>query len=65
MKKKYDVKTDALYIDLKSGKVYQSIKVKPNILVDINKKGEVLGIEILDASITAPKKIRKAAKRKK
>ena len=50
MKVKYDPKTDALYIDLANGTYEKTKKVTDSILVDMTKKGKVLGIEILDAS---------------
>ena len=47
---KYDRKTDALYIDIASGKYEKTNKVTESILVDVTSEGKVLGIEILDAS---------------
>ena len=61
MKIRYDKKVDAMYIKLAKGKYNSTRKVSDVILVDEDKKGKVLGIEILDATknITAfdPKKI--------
>lgn len=50
MKVTYDQKVDALYIELKPGVCGRTEKVTDDILVDVNKKGKVIGIEILDAS---------------
>ncbi len=50
MKITYDKKVDALYIELKAGAYDRTKKVTGDILVDINKRGKILGIEILDAS---------------
>lgn len=50
MKIHYDPKVDAVYIDLAKGKYEVSRKISDSILVDEDKKGKVLGIEILDAS---------------
>jgi len=47
---RYNKKQDALYIDLAQGTYDVSKKITDSILVDITKKGKVLGIEILDAS---------------
>lgn len=47
---KYDKKVDAVYIDLAKGKYEASRKISDSIVVDEDKKGKVLGIEILDAS---------------
>lgn len=50
MKTKYDKKTDAVYIELAKGKYEVSRKISDAIVVDEDKKGKVLGIEILDAT---------------
>lgn len=50
MKITYDKKIDALYIELKTGVYDRTKKVTGDILVDINKRGKIIGIEILDAS---------------
>ena len=50
MKITYDEKVDAMYIKLRTGRYDHSKKVTDDILVDVNQKGEVLGLEILDAS---------------
>ena len=47
---KYDKKIDAAYIELAKGKYEVSRKISDSIVVDEDKKGKVLGIEILDAS---------------
>ena len=52
---KYDSKEDAVYFELAKGKYNKSRKVSESILVDEDKKGKVLGIEILDASVNMPK----------
>lgn len=50
MKITYDKKVDAMYIKLRKGSYDHTKKVTDDILVDVSKKGEVLGLEILDAS---------------
>lgn len=49
MKISYDPKVDAMYIAFKKGKYDRTKKVSDEILVDVSKNGDVLGIEILDA----------------
>ena len=49
MQKKYDARADAVYITLKKGKVYKT-KKHGLCLVDYDKKGNALGIEILNYS---------------
>lgn len=54
MKIKYDPKVDALYICLAKGKYFSSMKASDNILVDKNSRGNVLGIEVLEAKKSIP-----------
>ncbi|OGH10176.1 MAG: hypothetical protein A2152_03780 [Candidatus Levybacteria bacterium RBG_16_35_6] len=49
MKLQYDSKQDIIYIDLSKGKYNKTRKISDAILVDEDKSGKVLGIEILDA----------------
>lgn len=50
MKITYDKKVNAMYIKLRAGRYDHSKKVTDDILVDVTKNGEVLGLEVLDAS---------------
>jgi len=50
MKIRYDKQVDAMYIELAKGKYDGTRKVSDVILVDEDKNGKVLGIEILDAT---------------
>ncbi|MBI2621485.1 MAG: DUF2283 domain-containing protein [Candidatus Levybacteria bacterium] len=54
MKIRYDSKVDAMYIKLAEGKYDSTRKVSDVILVDEDKNGKVLGIEILDATENIP-----------
>lgn len=56
MKITYDKIADAMYIYLSKAKVFRTIKMNETCLVDIDKKGKVLGIEILSASSQISKK---------
>ena len=56
MKISYDKIADAMYIYLRKGKVAKTIKVKSGFLVDVDKKGGVLGIEMLNVSRQIPKR---------
>ncbi len=46
----YDSESDVLYIIAKDGKEDSFVEVVPGINVELNEKGEVIGIEILNAS---------------
>ncbi len=52
----YDKKTDVLWFNIKSGPEEEYREVTPGISVELGKNGELLGIEILDASkVLGPK----------
>ncbi len=46
----YDQTADAMYIKLKEGVFGRNEEVSEGIILDLSKKGQLLGIEILDAS---------------
>lgn len=50
MKVSYDKSVDAKYVTIKSGKVSETKPLNEWLFVDLNKKGQILGVEILDAS---------------
>ena len=50
MKITYDKITDAMYIYLNKTKVFKTVKMADRLLVDVDREGKILGIEILDAS---------------
>ena len=52
----YDKIADAIYIYLKKGKIFKTIKMKDRLIVDTDKDGKILGMEILSASAQVPKR---------
>ena len=50
MKAIYDPKTDTLSLELTSGPVAESDEDKPGVILDYDKDGNLIGIEVLDAS---------------
>lgn len=46
----YDSKSDTIYIVAKRGTEEEFVEIVPGINVEIDEKGEVIGIEILNAS---------------
>ncbi len=54
MKLNYDKKTDSLYLELRKGKYDRSKKISDGVLVDFDKTGKVLGIEVLAAKDIMP-----------
>ncbi len=50
MKIKYDTTADAIYFTLRDGIVDKTISVSDLVHIDVDKNGETLGIELLEAS---------------
>jgi len=50
MRIRYDEKVDALYIRLQESRYYESDEIKEGFVLDYDKDGNIIGIEILDAS---------------
>ncbi|MBI2453996.1 MAG: DUF2283 domain-containing protein, partial [Parcubacteria group bacterium] len=46
----YDAQEDALYLGVKSGLEEEFVEVAPGVGVELDKQGNVIGIEILNAS---------------
>lgn len=61
MKFEYDKDVDAAYVylghPLKNGEVKKTIELNENIILDFDKKGKLLGMEILNASKVMNKKM--------
>lgn len=56
MKIQYDKTADALYLNLKKGKTAKTIKMKNRLLVDVDRGGNIVGIEVLNVSAHIPRK---------
>jgi len=50
MKIKYNKETDIVYISFSSLKIAESDQEKPGIILDYSDNGQIVGIEILNAS---------------
>ena len=50
MKIEYSKDDDALYIRLREAQIEDSIDIEEGVTVDLDEKGHIVGIEILDAS---------------
>jgi uncharacterized protein YuzE len=49
MKISLDPKADALYIKFQDGKFFRNKKIDNDTIIDLDKKGRLLGIELLNA----------------
>jgi len=54
MKVKYDKEVDILYIQFSDKKVGESDEEKPGIILDYDNDGNIIGIEVLNASKKMP-----------
>ena len=52
----YDKEVDALNVSLRTGVVAKTLEIAPEILLDMDKRGNTLSIEILGASDKIGKK---------
>jgi uncharacterized protein YuzE len=50
MKIEYSKNIDALYIKLRDARIVDSMDIEEGVTVDLDEKGHIVGIEILDAS---------------
>ena len=53
----YDKDADAMYIELRNGKFAKNKKVNEDIILDLDKQGKVLGIELLSVSKNLPNEV--------
>jgi uncharacterized protein YuzE len=50
MKIEFDKEADAVYIELNAGEFATNKKIDSNTVIDLDKNGKILGIEIVNAS---------------
>lgn len=55
MKITYDKIASAAYMTLRKGKVTKTVEMSENVIIDLDKKGNLVGIEMLNASNQLPK----------
>ncbi len=51
MKIQYDKIADAMYIRLRDGKIKGTVKFNDRMMIDVDQKGDAIGVELLDASL--------------
>lgn len=47
---KYDKESDIIYIQFSENKIVESDEDKPGVILDYGENGEIVGIEVLNAS---------------
>lgn len=50
MNVKYDIVANAVYMNVSDGKIARTLELEDELLVDVDARGQIVGIEILDAS---------------
>jgi len=50
MRVRYDEEVDVLYIRLKETSYYESDEIREGVIIDYDKEGNVIGIEIMNAT---------------
>ena len=50
----YDKEADAIYIEFQQGEFAKNKKIDEGTIIDLDKEGNILGIEILDVSKRIP-----------
>lgn len=51
----YDKKADAAYFSVKKGRIAKTVKLDDWLLADVDKKGALLGVEMLFVFLRAPR----------
>lgn len=51
MRVEYDPQADAMYIRLRAGEVADSDEIREGVVIDYDAAGQILGIEVLSASV--------------
>ena len=49
MNTKYDKIADALYVKFKQGKIVKTLRLENHLIVDLDSKSNILGVELLNA----------------
>lgn len=60
----YFEKQDILHLTISDGPESQSVELSPNVTVELNDKGEMIGIEIMEASTFLRDTIAESVQRK-
>ena len=51
---KKNTKLDVAYMQLRKGRIVQTLELRPGLLFDLDKNGDIVGIEVLSLEKLAP-----------
>lgn len=54
MRVRFDQEADALYIRFDKSSIVESEEIRPGVMLDLDERGEIIGIEMLRASERLP-----------
>jgi uncharacterized protein YuzE len=54
MKVCFDQEADALYVRLDESSVFESEEIRPGVMIDLDQRGEIIGLEMLRVSERLP-----------
>lgn len=54
MKVRFDQEADALYVRLDESPVFESEEIRPGGMIDLDRRGEIIGLEMLRVSQRLP-----------
>ena len=54
MKVTKNKKLDLAYVQFRKGNIHKTVKIRDDLLIDLDKEGRILGIEVLSLSELAP-----------
>lgn len=54
MRVRLDREADALYVRLDESPVFESEEIRPGVMIDLDERGEIIGLEMLRVSRRLP-----------
>jgi uncharacterized protein YuzE len=54
MRVRFDQEADALHVRLDESPVFESEEIRPGVIIDLDQRGEVIGLEMLRVSQRLP-----------
>lgn len=54
MRVRFDQEADALYVRIDNSPVFESEEIRPGVMIDLDERGEIIGMEMLRVSQRLP-----------